>query len=233
MERKMPSPRRAQPESARQLSASPKRPRASGKQPRWMEAEELHLRQLMEGDVKISWAQVSAALGTERSQQSVAQHWKRMKSRDGTPTAASPARPAAHSKSPIKSLKAPSTAPHITAIRLLIGLLAFVLLLLANLAQHYWHPPVALCEEHAKSKYGGSDWRARFEPYVTGPDGVKKWTPAHEARAHPSSSTLTHTLTIPTASRQNRTESSNGRPHTNQARSLRQITHLSLTPTPL
>lgn len=126
----------------------------------------------MEGNAKMSWAQISEALGTERSPQSVYQHWKLINSRENTPAAPGHV---------LSKLKAPSTAPHITAIRLSIGLVAFVLLLLANLAQHYWHPTVVLCEEYATTTLG-VDWRNRFDPYATGPDGIKKWTPAHEAR---------------------------------------------------
>ena len=47
--------------------------------------------------------------------------------------------------------------------------------------EHHWHPPLSLVEEQAAKDLGGPDWRTRFDPYHT-TNGVKLWTPAHEAR---------------------------------------------------
>ena len=59
--------------------------------------------------------------------------------------------------------------------------LAFALLVLANLGQHAWHPPMELVEAQAAADWGGADWRARFDPTQT-TGGERLWTPAHEAR---------------------------------------------------
>ena len=66
-------------------------------------------------------------------------------------------------------------------MRLALALAAFVLLVLANLAQHVWHPPLSLAEEQAAKDWGGPDWRVRFNPYDL-TRGERLWTPAHEAR---------------------------------------------------
>lgn len=65
--------------------------------------------------------------------------------------------------------------------RVLLSGLAFTLLVLANLGQHRWHPPLSLVEAQAAKDLGGADWRAKFDPYAT-TNGEKLWTPAHEAR---------------------------------------------------
>jgi hypothetical protein len=68
-----------------------------------------------------------------------------------------------------------------SAFRLSLSAVAFVLLVLANLGQHAWHPPLSLCEAQAAKEYGGPNWRDKFDPFAL-TDGVKLWTPAHEAR---------------------------------------------------
>lgn len=53
---------------------------------------------------------------------------------------------------------------------------AFGLLIVANLSQHTWHPPLALVEAAAVEE-DGPRWRETFTPFKN-----KKWTPAHEVR---------------------------------------------------
>lgn len=69
------------------------------------------------------------------------------------------------------------------------------MLVCANLAQHYWHPPLSLVEEQAAKDLGGADWRNRFDPYQT-TNGVKLWTPAHEARLQDYSGKMVYLTAI-------------------------------------
>ena len=55
--------------------------------------------------------------------------------------------------------------------RLSLSVVAFVLLVLANLGQHRWHPPLSLCEEQAVKDYGTVSWRDKFDPSR----GLRRW----------------------------------------------------------
>lgn len=103
-----------------------------------------------------------------------------------TRRSASPKRAAAPSSAPARAgngatKKKPRAAPISKLARLVVGAAAFVLLVLANLGQHRWHPPLTLVEVQATATLGGADWRSRFDPYAS-TNGEFIWTPAHEAR---------------------------------------------------
>jgi len=82
-----------------------------------------------------------------------------------------------------------------SSARLTLSFIAFAMLVCANLAQHYWHPPLSLVEEQAAKDLGGADWRNRFDPYQT-TNGVKLWTPAHEARLQDYSGKMVYLTAI-------------------------------------
>ena len=58
----------------------------------------------------------------------------------------------------------------------------FALLFAANYAQHILHPPTSLCESATVKRFGTTDWRPLFKPWVPDPVHGAAWTPAHEAR---------------------------------------------------
>ena len=68
--------------SPRRAAASPKRPRKPvDNVPRWTTAEESHLRKLVNAQPagkNKKWGVIAEKLGTNRSPQAVAQHWKLM-----------------------------------------------------------------------------------------------------------------------------------------------------------
>lgn len=153
-------------------TATPARRRASSPKRRWTEAEEGALRAILSGG-GVTWGVAAERLGTGRTGVGVMQHWKAI---SGT----SPVKKTTPARTQTPPAKPIATVPQ-SRLRIALAALAFILLVLANLGQHAWHPPLALCEAQAALDLGGSDWRVRFDPYKL-TDGVKKWTPAHEAR---------------------------------------------------